>query len=56
MDFVDGLKRKLPGEKLAVRVFQRLGGGGGYDDFVPRNVTKTTPTRDRKLHDPLHSW
>ena len=28
MDFVDGLKRKLPGEKLAVRVFQRLGGGG----------------------------
>ena len=35
MDFVDGLKGKLPGEKLAVRVFQRLGGGGVYDDFVP---------------------
>ena len=29
MDFVDGLKGKLSGEKLAVRVFQRLGGGGG---------------------------
>ena len=55
MNFVDGLKGKLPGEKLAVRVFQQLGGGGGYDDFVPGNVTKTTPSRDRKLHDPLHS-
>ena len=33
--------------RLACRVFQRLGGGGGYDDSVPGKVTKTTPSGDR---------
>ena len=28
-------------------MFQRLGGGRGYDDSVPEEVTKTTPSGDK---------
>ena len=34
-------------------VFQRLGGGRGYDDSVPGEVTKTTSLGIGR-HDPLH--
>ena len=33
-------------ESIGNRAFQRLG-GRGYDDFVPGEVTETTPSGDR---------